>query len=143
MPVLEPDVERQVPRSGIQRDQRGDDEVRGRVAPHDFQCAVCKIIVTIQEKKWTDVSMDRIDNTRPHTRSNVQPVCQLHQVVAQHTTDVLTRAMLLHMTAVTVHSRVQNARTPAHVAALKAEHDRLRCDGAAKQACALCEIEVL
>ncbi len=54
-----------------------------------FVSAVTHTPLTFGEKKPTSVSFDRIDNSLPHSISNLRPVAILHQV-AGHSGRVLT-----------------------------------------------------
>ena len=83
------------------------------------------------------MSIDRIDNSQPHSADNVRPVCQIHQAIAgPKATRCWTRAMYLHVVGVQVSVHVPLDR----LADLKAEHGSLRTQG---EQCPLCEIEPL
>lgn len=90
-----------------------------------FVSAITHTPLTFGEKKPTDVSFDRIDNSLPHSISNLRPVAILHQV-AGHSGRVLTDKTYYHFALsqgwmkVPANSRVYHA--------VKARHDAMTAE---------------
>jgi hypothetical protein len=64
-------------------------------------CSICMTPLTFNKNIWTDVSFDRIDNTKGHFEiNNLRIVCSLHQVTGKR---VLNHNLYLHMLYVQNH----------------------------------------
>ena len=70
-------------------------------------CSVCKIPLTIKKNKWTDMSFDRIDNTKGHfVPGNLRIVCTLHQIFNNYR--YITHDMFMHMLYIQQHFRIDD-----------------------------------
>lgn len=64
-------------------------------------CSICKVPLTIKENKWTDVSFDRLDNSKGHfVTGNLRIVCMLHQITNNR---YITHDMFMHMLYIQQH----------------------------------------
>jgi len=101
-----------------------------------YRCDVCKVILTIKQDKWTDVSFDRIDNSKGHfVQGNLRTVCSLHQVSGIN--KFHNHATHLHMLLVQKHFELDNKTRIA----VQSEHDSI--DQTNKfDTCHLCQLDI-
>ena len=90
-----------------------------------FVSAVTHTPLTFGEKKPTDVSFDRIDNSLPHSISNLRPVAILHQIMGR-SGRVLTDKTYYHFALSQGWMKVPANSAVYH--AVKARHDAMTAE---------------
>lgn len=95
---------------------------------YKMRCSISGIRLTVKENKFTDFSLDRIDNDLSHTVDNIRPVCSLFQIAGKKH---LSRKQFLHMCLVQVHVIIPN---DIHTQ-IQSEHDSLN------EHCAFCLLD--
>ena len=69
-------------------------------------CDICKVPLTLKENKWTDVSFDRLDNSKGHfVPGNLRIVCTLHQITNNR---YITHDMFMHMLYIQQHFKIDD-----------------------------------
>lgn len=88
-------------------------------------CDTCKVPLTFKENKWTDLSFDRIDNSKGHfVQYNLRTVCMLHQIPNGR---YLTHNMFLHMLYIQQHFKIDEY-IKAKIQKIHTFHDCPFCD---------------
>ncbi len=103
---------------------------------NNTKCAITGIPLSIRKNLWTDVTFDRIDNTRPHDTTNVRPVIWLLQITARNVEHVLTAKSFAHMVLIQQRIPISHESIP-----YKYWHERH--ESLENEHCNFCQIEPL
>lgn len=103
---------------------------------NEAKCAITGIPLSIRKNTWTDVTFDRIDNTRPHDTTNVRPIIWLLQITARKVEHVLTAKSFAHM--VLIQQRIPISRESLAYRYWYERHESL-----GDEHCDFCQIEPL